>query len=194
MPKFSVKFIQFCLVAFLLILSACAKSSETSATDPSSESGTTQGAPEYPAPDFRFAVLDGEDELGPHDFMGKIVIVDLWATWCGPCRLQAEYLEALREQVSEDDVQFMALNIGEEEETVRRFTNDTPFPYPVLLDPEDTTTGKFDIVALPTVMIVGRDGEVAWMRTGISDVDKLREALAVAGLELPPLEAEPNEA
>ena len=132
-----------------------------------------------PAPDFRLASLDGA-MLGPPDYLGDVVLVEFWATWCGPCRKQAEYLEELHEEFDGKGVHFLAVDVGEEPETVRRFAESNPFPYPVLLDPEDTVSPRFGVMGLPTVMIVDRQGSISFKETGVTDARTLRQAILAA--------------
>ena len=138
---------------------------------------------QYPLPDFRLASLDG-GTIGPQDYQGDVVLVELWATWCGPCRLQARFLEELHQELDGNGVHFLAVSVGEDEETVREFIEDTPFPYPVLLDPEDTLGQRYQIYGLPTVMIIDRQGNVSFLETGISDTARLKVALEAAGAEI----------
>ncbi len=134
----------------------------------------------YPAPDFRLASLDG-GEIGPADYAGEVVVVELWATWCGPCRLQAKFLEQLHRELDGKGVRFLAVSSGEDEATVREYVERTPFPYPVLLDPQDTLGQRYQVIGLPTVMIIDRRGVVSFLETGLSDVARLRHALKTAG-------------
>ena len=127
--------------------------------------------------DFSLASLDG-GELGPADYLGQVLLVEFWATWCTPCRAQAEILEELYAELSADGVAFLAVSLGEEEATVREFVEDRPFPYPVLIDPADTLSPQLGIYALPTVMIVDTSGQIAYLRLGLSTEGDLREALA----------------
>ena len=135
----------------------------------------------HPAPDFRLASLEG-GIVSPADFAGDIVVIEFWATWCGPCRLQARFLEELEAEFT-DSVQFLAINVGEDEATVQEFVAATPFPYPVLLDPEDSLSARYQIYGLPTVMIVNRQGAISYLETGVRDVPTLRQALMDAGAE-----------
>ena len=139
----------------------------------SGKSGTSS------APVFDLAGLDG-GRYRLSDYSGKVVLIEFWATWCGPCRLQAEILSRLYEEVGGDDVEFLAVSLGESEETVRNFTDKDPFPYPVLLDPDETLGFALEVFALPTVMIVDRQGDISFMRPGISDGETLRRAIAEA--------------
>ena len=132
---------------------------------------------ERAVPDFQLASLTGES-LGPSSFSGKVVVFDFWATWCLPCHLQADILKQLHAEFADAGVEFVAVSIGEPEETVREFVERRPFPYPVLVDPSDEVSVKLGIYGLPTVMVVDERGEVAYLRTGISPEGVLRELLA----------------
>ena len=87
--------------------------------------------------EFRLPQLAGGPDIGPPDFRGKVVVIDFWATWCGPCRLQAKFLDELFHELPADQVQFLAVDVGEDEATVRAYVEKTPFPYPVLLDRQE---------------------------------------------------------
>ena len=132
----------------------------------------------YPAPDFRLTALDG-GLLGPPDFLGQVVLVELWATWCGPCRAQAQILEELYHEFT--DVQFLAVDAGEDENTVRRFVESTPFPYPVLLDPTDSVSLRYRVTGLPTILIINRAGQVTYFETGLIPPATIRRELKAAG-------------
>ena len=142
-------------------------------------STASAGSSAYPPPDFRLATLDGQ-QLGPLDFPGKVVVVDLWASWCGPCSLQAKFLEELSAEYA-GQVQVLAVNIGEDEATVRNHLAKEPYSYPVLLDPSDTLGAKYQVVGLPTVMVINRDGIITFMKTGVTDLPTLRQKVQEAG-------------
>ncbi|MCG8459755.1 MAG: TlpA family protein disulfide reductase [Holophagales bacterium] len=152
----------------------------TGISNPAS-AGTSPGQQRaYPAPDFRLASLDGP-ALGPLDYLGKVVVIDLWATWCGPCRLQAEHLELLHAEYG-DQVQFLAIDVGEDEETVRRYVERTPFSYPVLLDPHETVQRRFGTNGLPTVIVIDVTGEVSFVNVGVTPPAVLRREIEAAKL------------
>ncbi len=142
---------------------------------------TGPGRAARPPVDFRLASLDDGAPLGPPDFAGKVVLVEFWATWCGPCRLQAQFLEEIHGELAGKDVAFLAVDVGEDRETVERYVEKTPFPYPVLLDPNDSLSARYRIFGLPTVMIVDRQGKISYLKTGVSPADRLRYELKAAG-------------
>ena len=76
--------------------------------------------------DFRLPSVDGR-ALGPRSFPGQVVVVDFWATWCLPCRLQAQILEPVYRDLKGRGVQFLAVNVGETPDDVRKFLKATPF-------------------------------------------------------------------
>lgn len=134
------------------------------------------------AADFRLPSLDGRT-LGPPDFPGEVVVVDFWATWCTPCRAQAKVLEELHADWQGKGVRFLAVDVAEDRAKVEAFVVDNPFPYPVLLDPEDRLSPKLGLIALPTLMVVDTEGEVTYLEPGLVDRRGLEKLLVEAGAE-----------
>lgn len=130
--------------------------------------------------EFELKTVDGRT-LGPKDFRGQVIVVDFWATWCGPCHLQAKILEPIYRDFKGRGVQFLAANVGEEPETVKSFLKNKPFPYPVLLDPKDDVASNLGVYALPTLLVVDTKGRLAFFRSGIADGDTLRQVIKQAG-------------
>ncbi len=147
--------------------------------------GSAGGAPPKPAvagtsADFQLPSVDGR-KLGPKSFPGQVVVVDFWATWCMPCRLQAQILEPVYRDLKGRGVQFLAANVGETPADVKKFLKEKPFPYPVLLDPEQAVAGKMGVFALPTLLVVDKRGNVSYLQSGIADGDTLRQLIKKAG-------------
>ncbi len=130
--------------------------------------------------DFRLQTLEGKT-LGPPDFAGQVVVVDFWATWCMPCRAQAQILEDLHPTWSKRGVQFLAVDVAEEPATVASFVRSNPFPYPVLLDPGDELSTKLGLNALPTLMVIDRQGAVIYLDAGVMDRPHLEKLFEQAG-------------
>jgi thiol-disulfide isomerase/thioredoxin len=154
-------------VAFVasLLLLACGDSSGAGGTpDPNAKLG------------FRLKTTDGRT-LGPRDYLGEVVVVDFWATWCVPCRFQARILEPVAQELKGHGVQFLAADMGEPEVTVRSYLRANPFPYPVLLDVDGTVADTFNITALPTLMVVDRKGGLRYLQPGLTDGDTLKRII-----------------
>ena len=126
---------------------------------------------------------DGAAVGGHHavpDVVGKVVVVDFWATWCGPCKLQAKFLDELHEELPSETVQFLAVDVAEDEATVRAYVERTPFPYPVLLDLNDSLSSRHEIFGLPTVMVIDPTGRVSYKHTGVTPKKTLEKEIAKA--------------
>jgi peroxiredoxin len=133
-------------------------------------------APTLSKPDLTGRTVD----LG--DFRGRVVLVDFWATWCAPCHLQQDILEPLYREYRSKGAEFLAVSVGEDAETVKEFVAQKPFAYPVLLDPADELSPRLGISALPTLLIVNREGKVSYFEAGVADSDTLRRLFAEAGV------------
>lgn len=130
---------------------------------------------------FRLETLDGK-RIGPRDFAGKVVVVEFGATWCLPCHLQARVLESVQRDYGPRGLQVLTVDVGEPREVVERFYAQSPAPYPILLDPDDTTSVPLRVSVLPTLLVLDREGRVVYLRSGIADRRTLDEVVRAAKL------------
>jgi len=172
-PRLSARSVLTVAFVSSLLLFGCREGATAGAAKP--------GGPPVPGAKvaFQLQTLDGRP-MGPKDFPGQVVVVDFWATWCGPCHVQALILEDVYKDYHGKGVQFLAANVGEETEAVRRFVKQKPFSYPVLIDPRDVA-GQLGIEALPTLMVIDKKGKLSFFEAGLTDGDTLRRILHQAG-------------
>ncbi len=111
---------------------------------------------------------------------GVVVLIDFWATWCGPCHVQSKILEPIHRDFKDKGVKFFAVDLGESPETVKKFLARNPLPYPALLDPEDSAAERLEVYALPTLLIVDRNGRIAFLESSIVDGPTVRKVLQKA--------------
>ena len=128
---------------------------------------------------FQLNTLDGS-RLGPPDLRGDVVVVDIWASWCKPCDVQARILEGLHAEYADQGVTFLALNTGEDLETVQKHVDEKPFGYPVLLDPEEEVMRTAELFALPTLLVLDPVGELSYISVGLTGASVVRGAIEEA--------------
>jgi peroxiredoxin len=118
-----------------------------------------------PAPDFTAADTSGKQRRLA-DYRGKVVLVNVWATWCPPCRGEMEPLAQLYERYHGRGFTVLAVSVDENPKAVRSFLKKMPLPFPVLLDPESKVAAAYRVFAYPTSVLVDRNGRVAEIITG----------------------------
>ena len=109
------------------------------------------------APDFELYDLEGTiHKLS--DFKGTPVLLNFWATWCGPCRSEIPHLEGVYEEWKDKDLTFFAVNVGEGSSDVTSFMDYYGFNMPVLLDNAKTVSRKYGVSGIPTTYFIDEDG------------------------------------
>jgi thiol-disulfide isomerase/thioredoxin len=94
------------------------------------------------------------------DFRGKVVFLNFWATWCGPCRFEMPSMEKLYQRLKAKGLEIVAVNLQEDRSSVQRFVNENGLSFPVLLDTAGRIGATYGARSIPTTYIVDREGFV----------------------------------
>jgi peroxiredoxin len=120
------------------------------------------------APDFTLTGLDGKSyQLS--DFKGKTVLLNFWATYCEPCRLEMPAIQKQAEAQAGQGVVVLGINIGETQVTAQSFVNQIGVHFPILLDSQEEIRRKYGVKDYPTSFFIGPDGKVKLIRVGWMD-------------------------
>jgi cytochrome c biogenesis protein CcmG/thiol:disulfide interchange protein DsbE len=135
------------------------------------------------APAYASQTLGG-DSISLAAMRGKVVLLNVWATWCHPCRDEIPQLEALHKQFGAKGLEVVGVSIDAAgtEEGVRAFMRDFKMTYPVWYDPDERVTARFLTVGVPETFLIDRAGVIRWRKIGpISPADSsLMKALQLA--------------
>ncbi|MSU34231.1 MAG: TlpA family protein disulfide reductase [Pedosphaera sp.] len=100
------------------------------------------------------------------DLKGKTVLIDFWASWCGPCKKSFPSLAKLHEKYSAKGFLILAVSVDEEKEDMDKFLEKNPVPFPVVRDPKSQLAEKLGIDVMPTSILVGADGKIRMVHRG----------------------------
>ncbi|MDX3053800.1 Thiol-disulfide isomerase or thioredoxin [Streptomyces sp. LamerLS-316] len=175
-------------VAGVLILSACSGGTKaggggnTNFVTGSGGISTVAKADRTDAPKLDGTTLDGKD-LAVADYKGKVVVLNFWGSWCGPCRAEAKHFEKVAKATEAQGVQFVGVNTRDPQKSLAlSFEKDFGVTYPSIYDPTGKLLlrfpkGTLNPQAIPSTVVIDRDGKLAARSLAALDAEKLRKMI-----------------
>lgn len=160
---------------------------ESTGSDISSEQGSSIDSDnnddsEIPAaPDFTVYDIDG-DAVSLSDFIGKPVIINFWASWCGPCKMEMPEFEEKFNELG-DDIQFLMVNLTdgnrETRETASAYIEESGYTFPVYFDTDQDAAYNYGVYSIPSTYFIGADGSAVAMAQGAIDGSILDQGISM---------------
>ena len=122
-------------------------------------------APSTTAPDFTLRTMDGPN-LRLQEQRGQVVLVNFWATWCGPCRQEIPHLNKLYEKYRSSGFVLLGVNIDDDAKVAADVAAKLGVKFPVLLDTDKKVSRLYDMSAMPATVVIDRDGRVRYIHRG----------------------------
>ena len=153
----------FVLTGAALILSAC--------TPTEGKEGKADGAEKVevgaPAPAYATVALNG-DSVSLASLRGKVVLFNIWATWCHPCRDEIPELRALHAKYKDRGLELVGVSVDADgsDDAIKGFMEEFRMTYPVWRDPDERVSTKFLAIGVPATYLIDREGILRWRKTG----------------------------
>ena len=129
------------------------------------------------APDFNLATLDGQ-RVKLSDFRGKAVVLNFWATWCPPCKVEMPWFVDLQKQYGKDGLVVLGVALDDTDPPkIAEFAHEMGVNYQVLLGTDQVSDDYGDVQYLPTTFYIGRNGSIVDKMTGLLDRKDIEEAV-----------------
>ena len=139
-------------------------------------------APAATAPDFTLRTVGGPN-MRLQEQRGSVVMINFWATWCGPCRQEMPHLNRLYEKYRASGFVLLGVNVDDDARNATEVAAKLGLKFPVLLDTDKKISRLYDLATMPSTVLIDRDGKVRYMHRGYlagveADYDKqIRELL-----------------
>ncbi len=132
------------------------------------------------APDFELLLLNGESKK-LSDFQGQKVMLNFWASWCGPCRAEMPEMQQLHEEYKEKGISIVAVNAFHTETSTaapEEFINELGLSFPVLVDEKGEVSETYQVIALPTTYFIDSEGKIQDKFTGTLNYEQMLNGLS----------------
>jgi peroxiredoxin len=135
-----------------------------------------------PAPDFALRTFSGEN-LRLSENLGDVVIVNFWATWCGPCRQEMPLLDEIQAKYHRAGMVLLSVNLDDDQQRAAEFARTLKISYPVLIDEHKDVARAFQVGTMPATVLIDRSGVIRYVSDGYKSgyekryTEKLRELL-----------------
>jgi peroxiredoxin len=125
----------------------------------------TAGIEQSAAPDFTLKSIEGEN-LKLSEYRGEVVLINFWASWCGPCLQEMPILSELHDKYKALGFTVLGVNVEEDSGKARKLLQELPVSFPVVLDNESVVSKQYNVVAMPSTVLVDRNGNMRYLHKG----------------------------
>ena len=149
----------------------------TTATEPSEVTEPTEATQPEPVavPDFTVLDWDG-NEVQFSDYVGKPIVLNFWAHWCGPCQMEMPEFNAVYEELG-GEVTFLMVHVGAAVEDGKEKVNEGGYTFPVVFDTDSAAAAIYGVSAFPTSFFIDKDGNLQGYYVGMMDRELLRQGI-----------------
>lgn len=123
-----------------------------------------------PAPELKLPGLKEAIDLA--SLKGKVVYVDFWASWCGPCKQSFPFMNDLQAKYRAEGFEVLAVNLDAKREDADKFLAEVPAQFTLAFDAKGESAKRFEIKGMPSSYLIGRDGKVVAAHKGFKEVDR----------------------
>jgi peroxiredoxin len=139
------------------------------------------GEAKGPAPDFTLPSKESGN-IRLQEQLGNVVLVNFWASWCGPCREELPHLEQLQQKYADLGFTILAVSVDTERAKADNLLKDIPVTFPVLYDTDAQVSELYDVQAMPTTVLIDRDGNQRLLHKGYKSGDEVKYQQAIKAL------------
>ncbi len=125
------------------------------------------------APDFTLKSLEGSN-LRLEEYRGQVVLINFWASWCGPCRQEMPLLDRLHHRYEDTGFAVLGVNVEGEAAPAQEIVDKTNVTFPILIDDGQKVSDMYNLQAMPTTVVVDRDGVVRYIHPGYKPGDEAK--------------------
>lgn len=133
------------------------------------------------APDFTLKSLQGSN-LRLEEYRGQVVLINFWASWCGPCRQEMPILDRLHQRYEDTGFTVLGVNVEGEVTPAQKIVDKTNVTFPVLIDEKQSVSQLYDLEAMPSTVVLDRSGIVRYIHLGYKPGDEAKYVQVVKKL------------
>ena len=133
--------------------------------------GASAGAPSGAAPGFSLPSRDGSP-ISLTQFKGQVVMINFWASWCGPCRQEMPLLDSIYRKYNKLGFTLIGVNVEPDKAAAEAWLKQTPVTFPVLFDTKSTVSQLYSVPGMPTTVFIDRKGNVRTLHQGYKPGDE----------------------
>jgi peroxiredoxin len=154
-------------ISTMTLLKRCAMTAIVVASTAFAANGDASG----PAPQFTLTTLEGQPS-GLSQYKGQVVMVNFWATWCGPCQQEMPLLDQMYKKYKPAGFTLIGVNVDKAAPAVKELLTRKPVSFPVLLDPANSVSKAYKVDEMPSSVIIDRKGNIRYVHRGYKPGDE----------------------